>query len=119
MNHNQYIGATGETIAAQYLQHHGMRILDTNWRCNQGELDIIAEHRGQIIAVEVKTRTGTGYGHPAQAVTPAKLRRLCVLTRRWCRENHRNWAGARIDVIAILLSAGNKPAIEHYQAVEA
>ncbi|MBB2997361.1 YraN family protein [Paeniglutamicibacter cryotolerans] len=119
MNHNQYLGAAGEAIAAEYLQHRGMRILATNWRCSQGELDIIAEHRGSIIAVEVKTRTSTDYGHPAQAVTAAKLRRLCVLTRCWCRENHRSWTGARIDVIAILLHQGTKPHLEHYKGVEA
>lgn len=118
MGANQALGAAGEDLAAAFLERHGMAVLERNWRCARGELDIVAEDAGQVVGVEVKTRTGLGYGHPAEAVGPRKLGRLCVLTRLWCREKGRDGERARIDVVAIVLPPRGRPLIEHYRAVQ-
>ena len=100
-NHNQELGANGEELAAHFLADAGYTVLERNWRCTMGELDIIAEHAGEIIGVEVKTRSSLGFGHPAEAVNPVKLRRISRLTRRWCVEHRRNPYTVRVDVVAI------------------
>ncbi|MFI8412198.1 YraN family protein [Paeniglutamicibacter gangotriensis] len=118
MNHNQELGAAGEELAADYLLDAGYAVLERNWRCNLGELDIVAETNGQIIGVEVKTRSSLGFGHPAEAVNPAKLRRLSLLVRRWCVTHRRNPHTVRVDVLAILMPPGREPRIEHLIGVE-
>ena len=116
--HNQELGAKGEELAAHYLADAGYTVLERNWRCAIGELDIIAEHAGQIIGVEVKTRSSLGFGHPAEAVNPVKLRRISRLVRRWCVEQRRNPNTVRVDVVAILLEPGQESHIEHLIGVE-
>ncbi len=118
MNHNQELGAKGEELAASYLLNSGYRVLERNWRCNLGELDIVAETDGQVVGVEVKTRSSLGFGHPAEAVNPAKLRRLSRLVRRWCVAHRRNPGAVRVDVVAILMPPGAQPSIEHLVGVE-
>lgn len=117
-NHNQELGAKGEELAAAYLEESGYAVLERNWRCTIGELDIIAEHAGAIIGVEVKTRSSLGFGHPAEAVNPTKLRRVSRLARRWCVEHRRNPNTVRVDVLAIILAPGREPHIEHLIGVE-
>lgn len=117
-NHNQELGAKGEELAATYLTGAGYTVLERNWRCNIGELDIVAESAGRIIGVEVKTRSSLGFGHPAEAVNPTKLRRLSRLVRRWCVEHRRDARTVRIDVLAILMPPGREPSIEHLIGVE-
>ena len=118
MNHNQELGAAGEELAASYLLDVGYKVLERNWRCKIGELDIIAEHAGRVVGVEVKTRSSLGFGHPAEAVNPAKLRRLSVLVRRWCVAHRRNPHTVRVDVLAILMAPGREPSIEHLIGVD-
>ncbi|PQZ92355.1 hypothetical protein CQ018_12720 [Arthrobacter sp. MYb227] len=117
-NHKQELGAKGEDLAVGYLEESGYVVLERNWRCNIGELDIIAEYGGKIIGVEVKTRSSLGFGHPAEAVNSTKLRRVSRLTRRWCVEHRRNPNTVRVDVVAILLEPGRQPHIEHLAGVE-
>ena len=116
MGRNQELGRYGEELAARYLADQGMELLDRNWRCGAGELDIVAQDGPHIVCVEVKTRTGEGYGHPAEAVAGQKLRRQYILAAEWCASNGRRFRDVRIDVVAIVLRAGG-PSIEHYRAV--
>ena len=118
MNHNQELGARGEELAASYLAGVGYTVLERNWRCKIGELDIIADDGGQVVGVEVKTRSSLGFGHPAEAVNPAKLRRVSRLARRWCVEHRRDVRTVRVDVLAIILAPGREPSIEHLVGVE-
>lgn len=118
MNHNQLLGAAGEEWAAAYLCGAGYTVLDRNWRCGIGELDIVADDAGQVVGVEVKTRSSLGFGHPAEAVDPRKLRRLSLLVRRWCIAHRRNPHRVRVDVLAILMAPGCEPLIEHLVGVE-
>lgn len=107
------LGREGEALAARYLEDRGYRILERNWRCRRGELDIVAEHGHDTVFVEVKTRSALGYGHPLEAVTATKRSRLRFLAAAWCHEADRRPASIRIDVVAILLKPGRRPVIEH------
>lgn len=117
MNHNQELGQRGETLAVEYLGRRGMQVLARNWRCRTGEIDIVADDRGTIVAVEVKTRSGLGYGYPADAVDPRKLVRLHRLASAWCRENQANHSTRRVDVVSILAVPGREPEFDYFPAV--
>ncbi|PIQ97014.1 MAG: YraN family protein, partial [Nitrospinae bacterium CG11_big_fil_rev_8_21_14_0_20_56_8] len=73
---NLDLGQEGERKAADFLRSKGYRILQRNFRCAAGEIDIIAEDRKTVVFVEVKTRSGEGVGHPSLAVTPAKQKKI-------------------------------------------
>lgn len=111
----QALGRYGEDLAAEHLVAAGMVVLARNWRCPQGELDLVARDvDGTVVFVEVKTRAGTGFGEPAEAVGRVKARRLRMLACRWLLENRQ--AGAvdlRFDVVGIVRSRGQAPRLTH------
>ncbi|MDY6999131.1 MAG: YraN family protein [Actinomycetota bacterium] len=113
------IGALGEQLAVEYLQGQGLRVLARNWRCRYGELDVVAadDATGTAVFVEVKTRTGTGFGGVEQAVTPAKVRRLRRLAGLWLAQQSAGWAAVRIDVVTIRLGRRRTPELAHIQGV--
>ena len=113
MRRTQALGAYGEEVAARHLVRAGMEILDRNWRCEVGELDIVACDGATLIAVEVKTRSSTAFGHPAEAVSPRKLKRLRQLTWRWLIAHERHAPQVRIDVVTVIQEAGGPPRVEH------
>lgn len=103
------LGRTGEQLAVEHLTTAGYTILDRNWRCSLGEIDIVAQQGATTVVVEVKTRSGLGFGHPLDAVTPRKLARLRRLAGAWCEAHPtstgREKVGARtlrIDVIGVV-----------------
>jgi len=109
-------GCAGERLAAVQLESQGYRILETNFRCRYGEIDLIVEDESDLVFVEVKMRRGTASGLPEEAVDARKQRRLLQVAAYYlalheCAE--RSW---RIDVIAIQLSrSGKLQAIRMYQ----
>jgi len=107
------LGRLGEQLAVDYLSRCGFEILERNWRCRQGEIDIIAREGRHVVFVEVKARSGSGYGHPLEAITPVKLRRLRQLATLWCDERKPAAAGIRIDAIAVLVGGGPEVRLEH------
>jgi putative endonuclease len=111
------VGRRGEDCAADYLLDEGYTLLDRNWRCAQGEIDLIAARDGDIVFVEVKTRSGTGYGHPFEAITVRKLARLRRLAGTWCRQSGRRARHIRIDAIAVINRPGREPLVEHLEGV--
>ncbi len=111
------LGRRGEDHAAAYLQASGLRILDRNWRCPDGEIDIVAFDRDLLVIAEVKTRTSAAYGHPFEAVGAAKLARLHRLGAAWCRSRGMPLPRYRIDVIAVLDDGTGAPEVEHLKAV--
>ena len=112
------LGALGEQVAVEHLQRLGLSILARNWRCRHGELDIIATDSDQtVVFVEVKTRTGDGFGGVEQAVTPAKVRRLRRLAGLWLAQQHGSWSLVRIDVITIRIGRRRTPELTHIQGV--
>ncbi|MGE2730588.1 YraN family protein [Mycolicibacterium vaccae] len=111
------LGAWGEQLAVDYLLARGMVVLERNWRCRYGELDIVAADAGTVVFVEVKTRAGDRFGEAVTAVTPAKVRRLRRLAGLWLAAQQRSWAHVRIDVIGIRVGRRPEPEITHLQAV--
>ena len=116
------LGAMGEALAVDHLTRMGLRILGRNWRCRYGELDVIAadEATSTVVFVEVKTRTGDGYGGLAHAVTPRKVWRLRRLAGLWLAGQDERWAALRIDVIGVRVgprNSGRTPEISHLQGV--
>lgn len=110
------LGRWGEQLAAEHLRADGLELLARNWRCDIGELDIVArETDGTVVFVEVKTRGGTGFGLPAEAVGQVKARKLRTLARRWLMENP-GAPALRFDVIGIVRRPGERPEISHLRS---
>lgn len=109
------LGRWGEALAAEHLVADGMTILDRNWRCPEGELDLIVRDvDGTVVFVEVKTRAGTGFGDPTEAVGWAKARKLRTLACRWLIANRPPGAGElRFDVVGIVRRPGCAPELTH------
>ncbi|MCX4094129.1 YraN family protein [Nocardia sp. alder85J] len=117
MAHNLALGAHGEELAARFLREAGMEIIERNWRCRYGELDLIVRD-GEVTAfVEVKTRTGLGFGVPAEAVTFSKQQRIRRLALLWLNEQDGPWLRIRFDVVSVLIPPRGEPAVEHLPAV--
>ena len=118
MAHNLALGAHGEELAAQFLRAAGMEIIDRNWRCRYGELDLIARDADVTVFVEVKTRSGLGFGRPTEAVTFRKRQRIRRLALLWLNEQPGPWQRVRFDVVSVLLADDEcSPVIEHLKAV--
>ncbi len=96
------VGRFGEEVAATRLSAAGMRILDRNWRCAEGEIDIVAADGDVLVICEVKTRSGLAYGDPAEAVIAAKAARLRRLGLRWLAAHDLTWVDIRFDVVTVL-----------------
>lgn len=111
------LGARGELLAAQHLQRAGYAVLERNWRCAAGEIDIVARIGSTVVVVEVKTRAGTGFGHPLEAITREKLSRLRRLALLWCEARGARPSGLRLDVIGIVWAPGRAPVIDHLQGI--
>ena len=117
----QEIGAWGEELALHLLEAQGYDIRARNWRAPGGEVDLVAQDGDTVVFVEVKTRTGSRFGTPEEAVTAIKRRRLQRAAWAYLLAHDLLDAPWRIDVIAVDRSAGpGAPRIEHYQdAVDA
>ncbi|SCX16475.1 putative endonuclease [Mycolicibacterium fluoranthenivorans] len=111
------IGALGERLAVAHLEALGLRVLERNWRCRYGELDVIAADGSTVVFVEVKTRTSDAFGGVAQAVTPAKVRRLRRLAGVWLAQQRGSWAGVRIDVVGVRIGRTRVPELAHVRGV--
>lgn len=113
---NQELGARGEDLAVRHLEDIGLDVLERNWRHRSGELDIIAREGDTVVFVEVKTRSGLGYGTPAEAVTHTKQVRIRGLALSWLALQQGPWVQIRFDVIAIVVGRENDPVITHLRA---
>lgn len=105
-------GRWGEEQAAQHLKGQGFVVLDRNWRCEFGEIDIVAREGDTLVVCEVKTRSGSGFGSPLEGVTPTKAARLRRLTACWLRAHDVHPREIRIDVVGVLAGKG-PPTVEH------
>ena len=114
---NKGTGILGEELAANFVIAHGYRVLERNFRCKGGEVDIIARdpRDKSLVFIEVKTRRGLSYGVPQLAVTAFKQRQISKATLTWLSFNHQHDTNARFDVIAILLHTDGSHQIEHIQ----
>jgi putative endonuclease len=110
-HHNQLVGGYGERLAGRYLVSQGLVLLDRNWRCPAGELDLIARDGADVVFVEVKTRRSVRFGQPVEAVVPSKARRLRKLGAQWLSANGAGYGEVRFDVVSVLL--GRTVAVQH------
>jgi putative endonuclease len=111
------LGRQGEQLAAEFLETAGLVILDRNYRCAEGELDIVAMDQRVLVACEVKTRSSSAYGSPIEAITSSKLRRLRRLAVRWVRSHGLIFDELRVDVVSVLGSESGEFTIEHIRGV--
>ena len=113
MNAKNNLGRCGEQAAVEYLERAGLRILDRNWRCTEGEIDIVAAERQVLVICEVKTRSSTKYGSPFEAITRAKRARLRRLAVRWLVAHGVLFDEVRIDVIGLVRDESGHFQLEH------
>ena len=112
------VGDQGERLAGEHLEALGWQVVERNWRCREGELDIVAvDPEGTLVFCEVKTRRSTRFGTPVESVTPEKARRLRRLAWGWLRAHDRHGSGFRIDVIGVLQLPGQETTLQHLRAV--
>jgi putative endonuclease len=110
---NKSLGGIGESIATTYLRGKGFTIVERNFRCVCGEVDIVAREGRSIVFVEVKCRKNLEYGPPQLAITPFKQRQISKAALVWLCKRKLFDVDARFDVIAILLHEHDLPEIEH------
>ncbi|MBT2501595.1 YraN family protein [Curtobacterium sp. ISL-83] len=114
---NRSLGRYGEEHAAEWLREHGFRVVERNWRCARGEIDIIAWDSCTLVFVEVKTRSGLRTGHPFEAITASKVLRLRRLVPAWFDDHPEVSARAiRIDALAVHVD-GPLVVVEHVAGV--
>lgn len=112
MRAKDVLGRSGEDTAARHLQDSGCEILARNWRCSEGEIDIVARDRDVLVICEVKTRSSAAFGLPVEAVTRTKADRLRRLACRWLQDNP-GACEVRFDVISILRDAAGRDLVDH------
>jgi putative endonuclease len=111
------LGAFGEAYAARHLVEHGMVLLDRNWRCDAGEIDLVLREGRVLVVCEVKTRSSVAYGSPIEAVTEPKAARLRRLADRWLEEHAVRPEEVRIDLVGVLVPRSGGPRLEHVRGV--
>jgi putative endonuclease len=115
------IGVRGEDLACAELERQGLQVLERNWRCRLGEIDIVAAEAGAngltMVFCEVKCRSGLGFGHPLEAITFTKRRTLRQLAAVWMRQHRVKASAIRLDAVGVVLAAGEEPSVTHVRAV--
>jgi putative endonuclease len=110
------LGRWGEAQAAHYLQKRGCTLIESNWRCSSGEVDLVVLDGECLALVEVRTRRGQRFGTPEESITPRKLAHMIAVAKAYIYD--RDWQGNwRLDVVAIRVQDGQEPSIEWYQNV--
>lgn len=117
MHRKDILGQQGEQLAAEYLAQAGFRVLERNYRCSDGELDIVATERRVLVACEVKTRSGIQFGWPIEAITSDKIRRLRRLAVRWVMTHGVFFDELRVDAVGVLRSPAGEFTIDHVRGV--
>jgi putative endonuclease len=110
------LGERGEDAATAYLERAGLTVVERNWRCNSGEIDIVALDADTVVLVEVKTRRSVKAGTPEEAVTPAKQRRYAKLAQAYLQSAGIADVGVRFDVISLLVIAEDRALLRHHRA---
>jgi putative endonuclease len=111
------LGRYGEGVAAQHLEAAGLVVLERNWRCAQGEIDIVARDGDVLVICEVKTRSSLSHGTPFEAVTRRKLHRLERLGLEWMRARSVRPRRMRVDVVSVLRPPNGRVVIEHVRGL--
>ncbi|MDQ1585944.1 MAG: putative endonuclease [Actinomycetota bacterium] len=111
------LGRYGENVAASHLVAAGLTILERNWRCDIGEIDIVARDGDVLVVCEVKTRSGVGFGAPLEAVSARKAARLRRLAARWLDERAVHPGQIRVDLVGVLQTGRGAAEVEYVRGV--
>ena len=111
------LGAYGEALAARHLTEQGMVVLDRNWRCDAGELDLVLRDGRVLVVCEVKTRSSLAFGTPIEAVTEQKAARLRRLAARWLADHEVHPDEVRIDIVGVLVPPSGPVEVDHVRGV--
>ncbi len=106
------LGTAGEERVAEWYRARGYEVVDRNWRCRDGELDLVLRRGPTVVFCEVKTRSSDAFGAPIEAITHEKRRRLRRLAARWLDERSARAGGLRFDVASVRWPKGSPPSIE-------
>ncbi|MBI4540473.1 MAG: YraN family protein [Gemmatimonadetes bacterium] len=109
------LGRRGEEVAARYLEARGWTILERNARFGHKEIDLIARREGVIAFVEVKTRAGTQFGHPLEAITQRKRREIRTVAAAWLRRARPGAATLRFDAVSVVFRGAEPALLEHVE----
>lgn len=113
----QALGAYGESLAARHLVGQGMVLLDRNWRCEAGEINLVLRDGEVLVVCEVKTRTSTDFGTPHEAVTDRKVARLRRLATRWLEERGVVARDVRLDLVAVVRPRRGASSVDHVRGI--
>ena len=113
----QALGVYGERVAARYLMERGLSVLDRNWRCSEGEIDLVLADEDVLVVCEVKTRSSTAAGTPHEAITDAKLDRLKRLGARWADAHGYYPDDIRIDLVAVMRPRKGAAIVDHVEGL--
>jgi putative endonuclease len=111
------IGQYGERVAARHLTEAGLEIVERNWRCAVGELDLVAWDGPVVVFAEVKTRSSEAFGDPAEAVDEVKAARLRRLAALWLEAHGLDFAEVRFDVVSVLRGRSGPAQVDHFRGV--
>lgn len=111
------IGGYGEHVAERHLAEQGMVVLDRNWRCDLGEIDLVLRDGSTLVVCEVKTRTSLCFGSPIEAIDDAKLDRLVLLGQRWAAALGVRPRDLRVDVVSVLRRPRGSAVVEHQRGI--
>jgi putative endonuclease len=111
------LGRFGEAWAARHLREQGMVVLDRNWRCDAGEIDLVLRDGPVLVVCEVKTRSSTAYGSPLEAVGEQKAARLRRLAARWLAAHDLRPDHVRLDLVGVLVTGTDAPRVDHVVGV--
>ncbi len=101
-------GIQGEKLAKDFLKKQGYHIIETNYRCPEGEIDVVARHKDFVVFIEVRTKKSLEFGSPEESITPAKMARLRATAYHY-QQTHNNLPPSwRIDVVAVELNQEGK-----------
>jgi putative endonuclease len=110
------VGRYGEDVAARHLAEAGLEIVERNWRCGEGEIDIVARDGRVLVICEVKTRSSSAFGMPAEAVTRKKADKLRRLAYVWLQQHNGHVDEIRFDVVSVLRAPAGAAVVEHLRA---
>ena|SRR5690348_9726513 len=113
----QSLGRWGERLAERYLTERGFKVLQRNWRCSLGEIDLVLREDDTLVVCEVKTRRGLDFGHPLAAVDEAKAQRLGSLAALWAEEYGLTRVPVRVDMVGVLFPFAEPVQIEHVRGI--
>jgi len=111
------LGAYGERVALRHLTEQGMQLLDRNWRCEAGELDLVLKDGRTLVVCEVKTRSSNAFGSPLEGVGAEKAQRLRRLAARWVEQRGVHPPEIRIDLVGVLRPRSGAARVEHVRGV--